>query len=135
MISTNTLSIGKSNIELSLKWKSRRFSENENNIYLTDGNTSDNNSSNLNSSRSKNNQTLVKKIYKKFAQKINTKNFFTSKNKILQSKFNKTYINKLKKPLYQKASLELINKSFNIYLFINIKIQKKTNYVTQMTNF
>ena len=61
MISTNTLSIGKSNIKLSLKWKSHRFSASKNNIYLTDGNTSDNNSSNLNSSRSKNNQTLVKK--------------------------------------------------------------------------
>ena len=58
---------------------------------------------------------MFKKIYKKFGQKINTKNFFTSKNKLLQSKFNKTYINKLKKPLYQKASLEIINKSFNKY--------------------
>ena len=61
--------MGKSNIKLNLKWKSRRFSENENNIYLTDGNTSDNNSSNLSSSRSKNNQTLVKKIYKNLDKK------------------------------------------------------------------
>ena len=107
--------MGKSNIELSLKWKSRRFSANENYIYLTDGNTSDNNSSNLSSSRSKNNQTLVKKIYKKFGQKRNAKNFFTPKNKLLQSKFNKTNINKLKKLIYQKTSLEIINISFNKY--------------------
>ena len=58
---------------------------------------------------------MVKKIYKKFGQKINTKNFFTSKNKLLQSKFNKTYINKLKRHLYQKASLKLIKKNFNKY--------------------
>ena len=115
-MNTNTLSMAKSNLKLSLNWKSRKLTVNENNIYFPDGSLSNMNSSNLSSSRSRNNQTLVKKINKKFGNRKHTKSFFTPKNSLsIKTNFNKTYINNLKKPIHQKPSLELNNQSFNKY--------------------
>ena len=121
-IYNNNLNIRKSPLKLSLNWKSNKYlpnnnNNNINNIYNTELNTNENISSNLSSSRSKNdqsNQTLIKKIYKKFGHNNNNL-YFKPKNKLqkAKSRFNTTYDNSLKKPINNKNSLDTINKRLN----------------------
>ena len=127
-VNNNTLTMTKTPLKLSLNWKSHRYFTNDNNINYTEGSVSENFSSNLSSSRSKNNQTLVKKIYKKFVHKKSDKSFFKPKNRLsIQNKFNNSLINNLKKPICQKASLELPNKSVNKYSSSLSSFSKSSN--------
>ena len=115
-VNNNTLTRTKTPLKLSLNWKSHKYFTNDNNINYTEGSVSENYSSNLSSNSCKNNQTLVKKIYKKFVHKKAEKSFFKPKNRLsIQNKFNNSFINNLKKPICQKASLDLPSKSINTY--------------------
>ena len=126
-ILNNTSSI-KSPLKLSINWKSQKDLSCDN---INNSEVSEYGSSVLNSSRSKKNHNLIKKIYKKFAPE-NKNLFFRPNNKLLikcnssQNKFNITSINN-KKTLDLKNLNYIINANTNKY---GSSLSSKSNYTS-----
>ena len=101
----NTVKASKSPLKLSLNWKS---SKQQTDNYNTEGSGSELNSSIMNSSRSKNNNS-IQKIYKKFPS-TNPNLFFKPKNKLM-SRWNSLKTNKKSLEPNSKNNLNNLNNS------------------------